>query len=186
MQPLCIDEEQQQKTIRGWVTAAHRKIACLLTMTVLLVLLLIFITLYVSGQRVCGAQKEKLDSINEATEALSKRLDWQDKQIGEDLVNLNGTNASQRTTVLEMQEKMDSMYKVFKALSKRLDSLDVNMGRKLDLVNAYVKNASQRTSASALQDNQDPMFKAIEALSKHLDSLGTNMERKLDLENYLF
>ena len=59
MQPLCIDEEQRQKTNRGWVTAAHRKIACLLTMAVLLVLLLIFITLYVSGQRVCGAQKGK-------------------------------------------------------------------------------------------------------------------------------
>ena len=59
MQPLCIDEEQRQKTNRGWVTAAHWKIACLLTMAVLLVLLLIFITLYVSGQRVCGAQKGK-------------------------------------------------------------------------------------------------------------------------------
>ena len=53
MQPLCIDEEQRQKTIRGWVTAAHWKIACLLTMAVLLVLLLIFITLYVSGKRLC-------------------------------------------------------------------------------------------------------------------------------------
>ena len=59
MQPLCIDEEQRQKTIWGWVTAAHRKIACLLTMAVLLVLLLIFITLYVSRQRLCGAQKRK-------------------------------------------------------------------------------------------------------------------------------
>ena len=59
MQPLCIDEEQRQKTIKGWVTAAHRKIACLLTMAVLLVLLLIFITLYVSRQRLCGAQKGK-------------------------------------------------------------------------------------------------------------------------------
>ena len=46
---------------------------------------------------------KKLDSINEAIEALSNRLDWQDKQIGEDLVNLNVTNTSQRTTVLEMQ-----------------------------------------------------------------------------------
>ena len=44
-----------------------------------------------------------MDSINEAIEALSNRLDWQDKQIGEDLVNLNVTNTPQRTTVLEMQ-----------------------------------------------------------------------------------
>ena len=44
-----------------------------------------------------------MDSINEAIEALSNRLDWQDKQIGEDLVNLNVMNTSQRTTVLEMQ-----------------------------------------------------------------------------------
>ena len=59
MQPLRNDEEQRQKTNRGWVTAAHWKIARLLTMAVLLVLLLIFITLYVSGQRLCGAQKSK-------------------------------------------------------------------------------------------------------------------------------
>ncbi|XP_066019979.1 neuronal pentraxin-1 [Pocillopora verrucosa] len=183
MEPLFTDEEQRQKTNRGWVRATHWKIACLLTMAVLLVLLLIFVTLYVSGQRLCGAQKQKLDSINEAIEALSKRLDWQDKQIGEDLVNLNVTNTSQRTTVLEKQEKMDSMYKAFEALSKRLDSLDVNMGRKLDLVNAYVKNASQRTTALEIQDNQDSIFKAIEAFSKRLNSLGTNMERKLDLVN---
>ena len=52
MWPLCVDEEQL-------VTAAHWKIACLLTMALLLVLLLIFITLYVSGQRLCGAQKGK-------------------------------------------------------------------------------------------------------------------------------
>ena len=59
MKPLRNDEEQRQKTNRGWVTAAHWKIARLLTMAVLLVLLLIFITLYVSGQRLCGAQKGK-------------------------------------------------------------------------------------------------------------------------------
>ena len=58
MQPLRNDEEQRQ-TNRGWVTAAHWKIARLLTMAVLLVLLLIFITLYVSGQRLCGPQKGK-------------------------------------------------------------------------------------------------------------------------------
>ena len=52
MWPLCVDEEQL-------VTAANWKIACLLTMALLLVLLLIFITLYVSGQRLCGAQKGK-------------------------------------------------------------------------------------------------------------------------------
>ena len=57
MQPLCIDEEQRQKTIRGWVTAAHWKIACLLTMAVLLVLLLILITLYVSGKGFAGPRK---------------------------------------------------------------------------------------------------------------------------------
>ncbi|XP_066019962.1 neuronal pentraxin-1-like isoform X2 [Pocillopora verrucosa] len=135
------------------------------------------------GQRLCGAQKEKLESINEAIEAFSKRLDWQDKQIGEDLVNLNVTNTSQRTTVLEIQEKMDSMYKAFETLPKRLDSLDVNIGRKLDLVNVHIKNASQRTIALEMQDNQDSMFKVIEALSKHFDSLDTNMERKLDLVN---
>ena len=59
MEPLFIDEEQRQKTNRGWVRATHWKIACLLTMAVLLVLLLIFVTLYVSGQRLCGAQKGK-------------------------------------------------------------------------------------------------------------------------------
>ena len=47
------------KTNRGWVTTARWKIACSLTMAVLLVLLLIFMTLYVSGQRLCGAQKGK-------------------------------------------------------------------------------------------------------------------------------
>nr|XP_058952814.1 neuronal pentraxin-2-like [Pocillopora verrucosa] len=150
-------------------------------MAVLLVLLLIFITLYVSGQRVCGAQKEKLDSINEATEALSKRLDWQDKQIGEDLVNLNVTNASQRTTVLEMQEKMDSMYKAFEALSKRLDSLDVNMGRKLDLVNAYVKNASQRTTALEIQGRLALINKTIEAWYTSPHSFNKSVVRKLDV-----
>ena len=59
MEPLLIDEDQQQKTKRGWGTAAHWKIACLLTMAVLLALLLIFITLSVSGRRLCGAQKGK-------------------------------------------------------------------------------------------------------------------------------
>ena len=59
MEPLLIDEDQQQKTKRGRGTAAHWKIACLLTMAVLLALLLIFITLSVSGRRLCGAQKGK-------------------------------------------------------------------------------------------------------------------------------
>ena len=59
MEPLFIDEEQRQKTNRGWVRATHWKIACLLTMAVFLVLLLIFVTLYVSEQRLCGAQKGK-------------------------------------------------------------------------------------------------------------------------------
>ena len=59
MEPLLIDEDQQQKTKRGRGTAAHGKIACLLTMAVLLALLLIFITLSVSGRRLCGAQKGK-------------------------------------------------------------------------------------------------------------------------------
>ena len=59
MEPLLIDEDQQQKTKRGWGTATHWKIACLLTMAVLLALLLIFITLSVSGRRLCGAQRGK-------------------------------------------------------------------------------------------------------------------------------
>ena len=59
MEPFFSDEEQRQKTNRGWVRATNWKIACLLTMAVLLVLLLIFVTLYVSGQRLCGAQKGK-------------------------------------------------------------------------------------------------------------------------------
>ena len=59
MQKLHTELEIFHQPARGWVRATHWKIACLLTMAVLLVLLLIFITLYVSGQRVCGAQKGK-------------------------------------------------------------------------------------------------------------------------------
>ncbi|XP_066020612.1 sushi, von Willebrand factor type A, EGF and pentraxin domain-containing protein 1-like isoform X3 [Pocillopora verrucosa] len=149
MEPLLIDEDQQQKTKRGRGTAAHGKIACLLTMAVLLALLLIFITLSVSGRRLCGAQKEKMDSMYKAFEALSKRLDSLDVNIGRklDLVNVHVKNASQRTTALEMQDNQDSMFKAIEALSKRFDSLDANIERKLDLVNVNVKNMSERTTA---------------------------------------
>ncbi|XP_066019469.1 sushi, von Willebrand factor type A, EGF and pentraxin domain-containing protein 1-like isoform X2 [Pocillopora verrucosa] len=149
MEPLLIDEDQQQKTKRGWGTAAHWKIACLLTMAVLLALLLIFITLSVSGRRLCGAQKEKMDSMYKAFEALSKRLDSLDVNIGRklDLVNVRVKNASQRTTALEMQDNQDSMFKAIEALSKRFDSMDANIERKLDLVNVNVKNMSERTTA---------------------------------------
>nr|XP_058952818.1 sushi, von Willebrand factor type A, EGF and pentraxin domain-containing protein 1-like isoform X3 [Pocillopora verrucosa] len=149
MEPLLIDEDQQQKTKRGRGTAAHWKIACLLTMAVLLALLLIFITLSVSGRRLCGAQKEKMDSMYKAFEALSKRLDSLDVNIGRklDLVNVHVKNASQRTTALEMQDNQDSMFKAIEALSKRFDSLDANIERKLDLVNVNVKNMSERTTA---------------------------------------
>ncbi|XP_066019967.1 sushi, von Willebrand factor type A, EGF and pentraxin domain-containing protein 1-like isoform X3 [Pocillopora verrucosa] len=149
MEPLLIDEDQQQKTKRGRGTAAHWKIACLLTMAVLLALLLIFITLSVSGRRLCGAQKEKMDSMYKAFEALSKRLDSLDVNIGRklDLVNVHVKNASQRTTALEMQDNQDSMFKAIEALSKRFDFLDANIERKLDLVNVNVKNMSERTTA---------------------------------------
>ncbi|XP_066019965.1 uncharacterized protein [Pocillopora verrucosa] len=182
MEPLLIDEDQQQKTKRGRGTAAHWKIACLLTMAVLLALLLIFITLSVSGRRLCGAQKEKMDSMYKAFEALSKRLDSLDVNIGRklDLVNVHVKNASQRTTALEMQDNQDSMFKAIEALSKRFDFLDANIERKLDLVNVNVKNMSERTTALEMNGRLAPIHKTIEAWYTSPHSFNKSVVRKLD------
>nr|XP_058946199.1 neuronal pentraxin-1-like [Pocillopora verrucosa] len=183
MQPLFIDEEQRQKTNRGWVRATHWKIACLLTMAVLLVLLLIFVTLYVSGQRLCGAQKEKMDSMYKAFEALSKRLDSLDVNMGRklDLVNAYVKNASQRTTALEIQDNQDSIFKAIEALSKRLDSLGTNMERKLDLVNVNVMNMSERTTTLEIKGRLALINKTIEAWYTSPHSFNKSVVRKLDV-----